>query len=149
MLWTVAVQAVAAVYFIVDGLEDALAQFRNGITVDLAMECLVAIALLMAVISGARHLAKVLADAKKQDVALLAARGAMAELVSLRFGEWKLSASEADVARFALKGCTVGEIAAMRASAEGTVRSQLSAVYAKAGVTSQPMLIALFVDELL
>ena len=144
-----AVQAIAAVYFIIDGLEDALAQAGKGYSASLFGECLVAVALLMAVVAGARQVSKAQAEAKRRDEALLAAQGAMADLVALRFSEWSLSASEADVARFALKGCSVGEIATMRTAAEGTVRSQLSSVYAKAGVTSQPTLMALFMDELL
>ena len=77
------------------------------------------------------------------------AQGALAEVISQRFAEWKLSGAETDVAMFSLKGCTIGEIARMRGSAEGTVRAQLSQVYAKAGVTSQPTLVALFIEELL
>jgi len=50
---------------------------------------------------------------------------------------------------FALKGCTVAEIADMRAAAQGTVRAQLSQVYAKAGVSSQPMLMSLFLEDLM
>ena len=59
-----------------------------------------------------------------------------------------MSRAERDVATFALKGCTIGEIAALRGSAEGTVRAQLSQVYAKAGVSSHALLMATFLDEL-
>ncbi|MCB2078984.1 MAG: hypothetical protein KDE55_14960 [Novosphingobium sp.] len=142
-------QVIAAGYFIIDGFEDVLGQLSKGVTADLVMECVVAFALLLAVVVGALELRRALASARETEKALLAARGAMADLVALKFAEWKLSASEADVARFAMKGCTIGEIARMRNSAEGTVRSQLSNVYAKAGVASQSMLVAQFIDELL
>ena len=53
------------------------------------------------------------------------------------------------MALFALKGCDVAEIAELRGAATGTVRSQLSQIYAKAGVTSQAMLVSLFIEDLL
>lgn len=148
-LLSVIVQAVAATYFVVDGIDDVLDQLGKGISAAMLMECLVALALLLAVIVGARNLRRALAETRRHQVALLAARGAMNDLLQLRFKQWNLSRSEADVATFALKGCAIGEIARMRNSAEGTVRSQLSSIYAKAGVTSQPMLIAHFIEELL
>ena len=66
-----------------------------------------------------------------------------------RFADWGLSSAEADVALFALKGCSIAQIAALRDAAQGTVRAQLSQVYAKAGVSSQPMLMSLFLDDLM
>ena len=69
--------------------------------------------------------------------------------MSLKFQGWGLSASEAEVALFAIKGFQVAEIARLRGLASGTVRSQLRQVYAKAGVNSRSMLLALFFDDLL
>ena len=43
----------------------------------------------------------------------------------------------------------VAEIARLRGAAAGTIRSQLSQIYAKAGVSSQAMLVSLFIDDLL
>lgn len=60
-----------------------------------------------------------------------------------------LTAAECDVALFALKGCDAAEIARLRGAAQGTVRAQLSQVYAKAGVTSQAGLVSLFLEDLL
>ena len=68
--------------------------------------------------------------------------------IQLRFIQWQLTRAEADVALFALKGCDVHQIAAMRSVAEGTVRAQLTRIYAKAGVHSLSALIASFLDEL-
>ncbi|WP_210766507.1 LuxR C-terminal-related transcriptional regulator [Caenibius tardaugens] len=70
-------------------------------------------------------------------------------MVQIRFVQWQLTPAEADVALFALKGCDVAEIAALRATAAGTVRAQLARIYAKAGVTSHTALLALFVEELI
>lgn len=143
-----AVQAIAAAFFVIDGIDDAIAQFRQGPDFELMMELLVALALLLSVALATRQLRLSLERSRRQDEALAVARGAIAGLLERRFGEWRLSPAEADVALFALKGATITEIAAMRNAAEGTVRSQLSQVYAKAGVTSQSMLISQFIEEL-
>ena len=143
------IQAIAAAYFVFDGIDDAVAQFRQGTDLELVMELLVALALLLSVMLGARQLRRSIEQSHRQAAALAVARGAMADLLNARFSEWKLSPAEAEVALFALKGATIAEIAAMRRAAEGTVRSQLSQVYTKAEVTSQSMLIAQFIEELI
>ena len=142
-------QAIAAFYFVVDGIDDVLGEFQAGISVETAMEGLIAFALCAGIVFGSRIVIGMLADARRQEAALEIARGALAGHISARFKEWGLSAGERDVALFALKGCSVGEIARLRGAAAGTVRSQLSQVYAKAEVNSQSMLVALFIEDLL
>lgn len=142
------VQAIAALYFIADGIDDILSEPGHGTSLEIVMECVVALALLLAVIAGAGHLRSSAKAAERQTTALNVARGSMSDLLALRFQQWGLTPSESEVALFALKGCRVSEIARLRNSAEGTVRSQLSQVYAKAQVDSQSMLIAQFIEEL-
>lgn len=52
------------------------------------------------------------------------------------------------MALFALKGLSVGEIADLRGTSEGTVRAQTASVYRKAGVLGRSQLIAIFLDEM-
>lgn len=145
----VTLQAVAAIFFLVDSVDEIILQFSAGIGFAVILECLVAVALFVGVIMGARHTRALMAEAQRREGALAIARGALAEIMSLRFAEWQLSAGESEVALFAIKGCSVGEIAILRNTAAGTVRSQLSQIYAKAGVTSQSMLTSIFIEELL
>ncbi len=142
----IAVQAVAAVFFVADALGDVS---EAGITAHIAIEVLIAFALLAGVILGAWHLRVLLAEAERREQALTVASGALAQHIAVRFGEWGLTAAEGDVALFALKGCDAAEIARLRGAAQGTVRAQLSQVYAKAGVSSQAGLVSLFLDDLL
>lgn len=144
-----ALQAVAATYFVVDGIDDLIAQAGQGFSLEIAMECIVAFALLGGVVMGSRHVRKITAELRHKDRALANARGALAEHIALRFEEWGLTPGEGEVALFALKGCDVAEIARLRGAAAGTVRSQLSQIYAKAGVSSQAMLVSLFIEDLL
>ena len=145
----VALQAIAAIFFLIDSVDEIILQISAGIDFAIIAECVIAIALLAGVVLGARHTCKLMAEARRRDSALAVARGALAEMLNLRFAEWELSAGERDVALFAIKGCSVTEIAVLRNTAAGTVRSQLSQIYAKAGVTSQSMLISIFIEELL
>ena len=142
----VGLQAIAAIYFVFDALDDAAAE---GEAFGSIMEFLVAFALLAGVVISAAHTRRLLAEARRRDQALSVAKGALGQLVQVRFREWGLSGAEQEVALFALKGCSAAEIAEMRGAAGGTVRSQLSQIYAKAGVTSQAMLVSLFFEDLL
>ncbi len=138
-------QALAAIYFLVD----AARELGSGASPLGLLDVLVAIALLAGIAFGALALRRLLADARRHELAFAAASGALGRLIEDRFAAWRLSPSEADVALFALKGCTIAEIAEMRGAAAGTVRSQLSQIYAKAGVAGQPMLMSLFLEDLL
>jgi DNA-binding CsgD family transcriptional regulator len=142
----VALQALACAFFLADLVGDVLA---DGLGLHLAIEGMAAIALLVAVVLGSLQVRSLIAAARRDEAAVAAAQGAMADLIALRFAEWQLTAAEADVALFALKGCDIAEIAALRGSAAGTVRAQLTRVYAKASVDSQSGLIALFLEELI
>jgi DNA-binding CsgD family transcriptional regulator len=109
----------------------------------------IALALLTGVILSSRNIVRLTRDLRRKEQALARARGALAEHIELRFREWGLTRGEGEVALFALKGCDIAEIARLRGAAAGTIRSQLSQIYAKAGVSSQAMLVSVFIDDLL
>lgn len=141
----VVIQTIAATFFIADAIYDVWAE---GIGWHIAIEGMIAFALAAGVVMGAREVRAMLGEAEQREETLAIASGALASVVRQRFEQWGLTASERDVALFALKGCNVGEIAALRSAAEGTVRAQLTRVYAKAGVANRTALIALFLEEL-
>ena len=143
----IALQVLACIYFVGDALSDESDPSASGTAS--VFEIMVALALLAAIVLGAAYIMHLLREARIREASVAVARGALARILSERFVDWGLSAAEADVAMFALKGCTVAEIADMRAAAQGTVRAQLSQVYAKAGVSSQPMLMSLFLEDLM
>jgi DNA-binding CsgD family transcriptional regulator len=145
----VALQSVSAIYFVFDGVNDFLDQSGHGFSLELMMECVAAIALLGGVVLGIRFLVRTAKELAHKERTLAKARGALAEHISLRFEEWRLTPGEGEVALFALKGYDVSEIARLRGAASGTVRSQLSQIYTKAHVTSQAMLVSLFIEDLL
>lgn len=141
----VILQLAATLFFLVDFAGDLRA---DGPGAHLVAEGGAAVALLVGVLFGASQVRWLALRARQDEAAVAASKGALADLVRLRFAEWRLTAAEADVALFALKGCDVAEIAALRGAAPGTVRAQLARVYAKAAVKSQSGLMALFIEEL-
>lgn len=142
----VILQLLATIFFVADIAGDLGA---GGLDAHLLVELGAVLALLAGVLFGAAQVRWLIQRARQDEAAVATARGAVADLIRLRFAEWRLTAAEADVALFALKGCDVAEIAALRSAAAGTVRAQLARVYAKAGVRSHAALMATLIDELI
>jgi DNA-binding CsgD family transcriptional regulator len=149
MACIVAIQALAAVFFAADAIADIVFSDVGGLGTHEVMELFIAFSLVAGVVTGLWFMRSMLAKERRQDGALAVAKGAIARLAEDRFARWGLTAAESEVALFAMKGCNVTEIAKLRQSANGTVRAQLSRVYAKAGVSGQAALVSLFLDELL
>lgn len=143
----IAFQVLACAYFVGDALLDQSDPALSGPAS--VFEIIIALALMVGIGLGAAYIVRLIREARVRETSVAIARGALSRILSQRFVDWGLSAAEAEVALFALKGCTVAEIATMRSAAQGTVRAQLSKVYAKAGVSSQPMLMSLFLEDLL
>ncbi|MEM7498558.1 MAG: helix-turn-helix transcriptional regulator [Pseudomonadota bacterium] len=141
-----ALQAVAAVFFVGDVLADVT---FDGLDLHLVLEGAVAVALIFGVLFGASEMRRVIERTRRSETALSAARGAMTELIAERFADWNLTPAEGEVALLALKGFDVGEIAELRGAAAGTVRAQLARVYAKASVSSRAELLSRFMDDLI
>ncbi len=146
MTIVVVFQTLAAAFFVIDLAGDVVSE---RLDIHLMIEGFAAFALLVAVGMGAFQIRSLIMAARHDETAVALAKGAVAELIELRFDQWHLTPAEADVALFALKGCDILEIAALRGAAAGTVRAQLARIYAKAGVGSHKALVALFVEELI
>lgn len=142
----VLVQSLAAVFFLGDVVADYLA---GQLGFHLWFELLVALALALGVVFGAITLRQTLEEMRMQDIALASARGALGDVIAAQFTQWGLTPAERDVGFLALKGLDVAEIAEVRGAASGTVRAQLTRIYAKAGVTGRAQFAAWFVEDLL
>lgn len=140
------VQTLAAVFFVGDAVGDLLFAPVGAHSI---FETLVVVALITGMIFGGLELRRTLERMRTQEAALAVASGALADVIRAQFAEWGLTVAEEDVAFLALKGLDVAEIAEMRGSAQGTVRAQLTKVYAKAGVSNRAQFAALFVEDLL
>ena len=66
-----------------------------------------------------------------------------------QFGRWNLTAAEAEVALFLLKGLSHKDIASLRRTSERTVREQARSLYRKSGLSGRSSLSAFFLEDLL
>nr|WP_321509215.1 helix-turn-helix transcriptional regulator [uncultured Celeribacter sp.] len=139
-------QGVAVIFFTGDALADAL---QGAAYLETAMELFVSIMLMAGLIMGIFQLRNLMNRLAEKSRALDIARGHLSEVIAAQFTAWTLTPAERDVALFALKGLDAAEIAALRGAANGTVRAQLTRIYAKAGVSSRAQLAAFFVEDLL
>jgi DNA-binding CsgD family transcriptional regulator len=73
----------------------------------------------------------------------------LSEAIDAQFGRWNLTDAEREVALLLLKGLSLKEIAAIRATSERTIRAQARQLYSKAGVTGRAALSAFFLEDLL
>ena len=78
-----------------------------------------------------------------------AARGAFQSGIDGYFEQWGLSEAEKDIALLTIKGMTISEIAEIRQTKQSTIKTQSSAIYKKAGVSSRAQLVSLLIEELL
>jgi DNA-binding CsgD family transcriptional regulator len=77
------------------------------------------------------------------------ASGAFQTVIAQHFDDWGLTAAERDVALLSIKGVSIAEIARMRATREGTIKAQSTAIYRKVGVSSRAELVSVMVEELI
>lgn len=150
-LWALlALQAFCAVFFVFDAGVDALglgnAPISRGTQVfEYAISLALVGGLALTVVS-LREVLQRQAVLKRQ---VAVASGAFEEMLATHFRDWGLTPAEEDVARLAIKGLSIAEMASLRGSKEGTIKAHSAAVYRKAGVSGRLQLISLFVEELM
>ncbi len=146
-----AVQAFCAVFFVSDIALSVLSvpvdpypwQYREMIEIGAS------VGLLLGLVLSAFLLRASLRRTREVEDTLRLASGAFMELVEERFDTWGLTPAERDVALFAVKGMSLSQIAELRQTSEGTIKSQTNAIYRKAGVSGRMQLLSLFVDDLM
>ncbi len=145
------VQGLCAVFFVSDIVLTLLGLRSQPISWQTRelLEIGAAIGLLLGLLLGAIALRRTVRDRDRAEERLRRASSAFRDLLNERFGAWQLTPAERDVALFAIKGLSTHEIAALRATSEGTVKAQTNAIYRKAGVTGRPQLLSLFIEDLM
>src|SRR5262245_37255390 len=73
----------------------------------------------------------------------------LGEAIDAQFSQWNLTEAEREVALLLLKGLSLKETAAIRATTERTIRAQARSIYSKAGLTGRAALSAFFLEDLL
>lgn len=146
----IAVQSLCAAFFtadvLADGIEHGWPLFSDW---EFVIELAAVLSLVAALIFEIHHLSQLLRRKAHLEQQLSLAAGAFQAIAEARFQTWALTPSEQDVAMFTLKGMTISEIAALRGSAEGTVKSHLNGIYRKAGASGRGAFLSLFIEDLM
>lgn len=150
-LWTLfSIQALCCAYFLMDTFLDLVTPTYTNVLGDSdIIEALVTGALFLGLIFTASELRKMMQHTDQMTDQLKVASGAFAELLEVRFEEWNLTEAERAVAVLALKGFSVAEMAALRETAQGTIKAQCAALYRKADVSGRLQLLSLFLEDLM
>lgn len=114
-----------------------------------ATEFLATLGLGLAFVLIRLDLRRMAADHRADRDRLHAIRSDFDRMLQRRFRDWGLSPAEVDVALLTVRGLKIAEIAEIRHAHTGTVKSQLSTIFRKSGISSRTELVASFIDELL
>lgn len=140
-------QLICATIFLVDVVSD----LAEGGTLGwhLAPEVLASLALFVGIGLEVIILLQLLQRKASLERSVDMASSAMQDVIESHFTEWKLTASERDVAALMVKGLSIAEIAKVRGSAEGTVKAHLNAIYRKASARNRAEVLSHIMDTLI
>ncbi|MGB7271108.1 MAG: LuxR C-terminal-related transcriptional regulator [Albidovulum sp.] len=144
------VQSICVAFFLVDVIHDLAAlPLTQWISLYLSIELAANLALIAGIVFEGFYLRHLLRRQAQAERAISVASGALHEVMEDYFEQWGLTPAEADIASFTVKGFSISEIASLRGSAEGTVKTHLNAIYRKSGLAGRGQLVGLLVEELL
>jgi len=113
------------------------------------IELIAVIALSFSLLVIGQQIIRLLKKHRQAEDTVQTASGELFSVIQKSFVRWKLSPSEKEVAFLLIKGMSTQEIADLRDTKIGTVKSQTSSIYQKAGVKGRNELVAFFVEDLL
>ncbi len=113
------------------------------------IELFAVISLTFAMVVIGKQIWQLLRENSKFKDSIQVASGELLTVIYYHFAGWKLSPSEIEVALMLIKGFSTQEIANLRNTKMGTVKSQTSSIYRKANISGRNELVAYFVEDLL
>ncbi len=150
LIFSFSVVAICEAFLLLDVFADV---FRIDIStswIDHNMiELIIVFTLAPALVVIGLQIKRLLREYREAQDSVKVASGELLVVIYGRFREWQLSPSESEIALLLIKGFTAQEIANLRSTRPGTVKSQSSNIYQKAGVRGRHELAAYFVEDLL
>ena len=113
------------------------------------LEILCSVGLLAGVVSSVILLRLSFRRVNRIQSQLNATAGKFEDLVASQFTEWALTPTERHVALLVIKGFSNPEIAGLRGTSESTVKSQLTAIFRKSGLSSRQQLVSCVIEDIL
>lgn len=153
LLALIVFQALCAVVFLLDLVKDVRGLAQPGLVgvfnAGLLPELAATLGLVIGIVIELRLLRHLLQRNSEMEAGLAVAAGALSQVMDGYFRGWSLTPAERDVATFTIKGFSIAEIAQLRGSAEGTIKTHLNAIYRKSGLAGRTQLICLMVEDLM
>lgn len=143
----IGVQATCAIIFLVDVVQDVSSP--GDLDWHLLPEAMAVAALLIGIAFEVVYLLHLLQRKASLERSVGMASAQLQDIIQNHFDEWKLTASERDVAGLMIKGLSISEIASVRGSAEGTVKAHLNAIYRKANARNRAEVLSHIMDTLI
>lgn len=144
------IQVICAIFFATDVVTDfAEGGLATSEQYHLIVESVATVSLCAAILLETRYFLYLLRRKAHLEKSASVATMAVFDIIESHFDAWQLTPSERDIAMFLVKGLGIAEIAAMRGSAEGTVKSHLNAIYRKSGTGSRGELLSSIIDTLI
>lgn len=145
------VQSLCALFFVSEFLSEVLGLRSWAVTWEVReiLQVSASLGLSLGALAGMLLLRQAVVRIGRAERQVRAASGEFFAMMEECFTDWGLSPSERDVALFAVRGQSNAEIAALRGTSEATIKTQMNAVFRKAGVTNRAQLISQFVDLLI
>ena len=145
----IVVQIVCTVVFVADVSRDFIPQGWAGLANPANLsEIAATIGLILGIGFEALVLWRLMHRQAQMQQSLSVAGGALSDVMEAYFRTWGLTPTEQDVAAFTIKGYAIAEIAELRGSAEGTIKTHLNAIYRKSGVAGRSQLVSVLVEDL-
>ena len=146
----ISVQVFCAAIFIGDLLADSWhPKMDTADVIHLGIEAVATLGLVAGIVFEIRYLLSLLRRKAHLEDSLRAANAAVHTVIEAEFDAWKLTPAERDVATFLVKGLSIAEIAALRGSAEGTVKAHLNAIYRKSGTRNRAEMLSHLIDTMM
>jgi len=150
LIFAFLIMAICEAFFLIDVFADVFYIDINTSWFDhTTVEFISAVTLALALVVIGIQIARLLREHRTAKDSVQVASGELLGVIYNRFEEWQLTSSESEIAMLLIKGFSAQEIADMRNTRSGTVKSQSSAIYQKAGVRGRNELVAYFVEDLL
>ena len=143
----IAVQTACAAIFLWDVVKDV--QEPGAEAWHLVPEALAAVALLIGIGFEIVYLMYLLQRKASLERSVGLASSQLQDIIQHHFDDWKLTASERDVAALMIKGLSISEIAGVRGSADGTVKAHLNAIYRKSNARNRAEVLSHIMDTLI
>lgn len=148
LIGLIIIQAVCAMFFVYDASQDII---EDGTIRSLysIIEVLATLAMFAAMILEISMLRGILKNQERMERGLQVAKGKLQDVINTYFADWGLTPAEMDVAILAIKGFSISEMSELRQAQEGTIKTQLTSIYRKAGVTGRSQLGSLLIEDLM